>query len=489
MAEGGNLDFQMFDPEEEIIGEVVKRSPNKEKKERKYPIQAVTFFSELFSFIACTMVNCFEHGHRRYGIVADENLPVEFCSHLKGEVVYYQPIKERPTAPFRTPQDNDVLMNGIRWHTLNPHGSTAGVKNSCMIDSFLTDLKMRALDVDFCFSCLFFHRNGSGLLLERTLETLREHLVMYAKPKKEGLYQVVKNYTAAEDLKIKRIWLDKNGFKLFRYRDTDDLMYLPLMHAGWDTGVRISMDLYILRRLDSICKIITQMSCNCKSHCIDVFRGLISKVYQDERDSSEKDRGLEKEYTEWCLELAYNTNQKGMQEFEDRMWDWEMLDSGIPPALGDGKETQPLTKKECEKCKSKLELTRVEIPETTWLFIAEFSEELRKTPLSQLAGIEEYIIKGVIFQLMYVAVFKEDLRHHISLHRLNGKWYYYDDLQAGTLKSVDISKVNYKNKSNIRAFYYRRTPTRPHRCLIRMDQEARDRKTESENDQMFTFDK
>ena len=133
MAEANIPDIDMFDPEEEIVGEIVKRSPRKEREERKYPIQSVTFFSELLAVIACGLANCFDHGHNRYGVVAEENLPVEYLCHRKGEVVYYRPIKERPTAPFRTPQDNDIWMSGIRWNTLNPHGATAGVKNSCMI--------------------------------------------------------------------------------------------------------------------------------------------------------------------------------------------------------------------------------------------------------------------------------------------------------------------------------------------------------------------
>jgi hypothetical protein len=75
------------------------------------------------------------------------------------------------------------LLHEIKWGTVLPERGT-GVKNSCMIDSFLSDIKIRSLDKIVCFECPFVHNEGAGLELERMLLTMKGHIILFSKPEK-----------------------------------------------------------------------------------------------------------------------------------------------------------------------------------------------------------------------------------------------------------------------------------------------------------------
>ena len=104
---------------------------------------------------------------QKFGLIASENCPVIFTAHKNDEIVF------SPTEPslgelhgtLKIPEEGDILLHGIKWGTVMPERGK-GFKNSCMIDSFLTDVKIRSLDKNVCFECLFFIMKEPGLNLE-----------------------------------------------------------------------------------------------------------------------------------------------------------------------------------------------------------------------------------------------------------------------------------------------------------------------------------
>lgn len=208
------------------------------KKEKKILSTKIKFFENvLFSTVICALANC-STSHPKYGVYVSDNLPVIFDSHEEDDTIYYVPYRNRVIHPFRMPKVGDTLITGIRWNTVNPGPKKWGVTNSCMIDGFLTDLKLRSLDKDFCFECLFQHEGGPGRNLERCLRTLILHIIMFSKPIHRIGYQQIKKFSYEEDLKIKRIWMDKDCIKLVPIYDVkngvvnQDLLYRPVVKGN-----------------------------------------------------------------------------------------------------------------------------------------------------------------------------------------------------------------------------------------------------------------
>jgi hypothetical protein len=146
--------------EKEIIKQVIKASIKRGRD--NFKVQDVTFFQALQSKAKCSK-GCAE-GHPKFGLIASENRPVIFTAHKNDEIVYSptEPSLGELHGPLKIPEEGDILLHGIKWGTVLPERGT-GVKNSCMIDSFLTDIKIRSLDKNVCFECLFFHNEGPGL--------------------------------------------------------------------------------------------------------------------------------------------------------------------------------------------------------------------------------------------------------------------------------------------------------------------------------------
>ena len=218
---------QYFDSNVTIKGDkVVAVEPPK----MRFIESAMTFFSTLCVVSYCHV--CFK-GHFKYGLHVKSNLPCVLDKHDEDGVVYYIPFSSKITQPLRIPAVGDTLINGIRWNTTTPRDKQVAVVNSCMLDGFLTDLKMRSLDVKFCFECLFNHASGAGKDLEQCLRTLISHITISARPITQSKYVRIRSFSYEEDLKVKRIWLDKDAFHLVPEYNSDtgsyeqNLLYRP----------------------------------------------------------------------------------------------------------------------------------------------------------------------------------------------------------------------------------------------------------------------
>ena len=124
--------------------------------------------------------------------MASENRPVIFIAHKNDEIVY-SPTESSLSelhGPLKIPEKGDVLLNGIKWGIVLTE-RIKGVKNICLIDSFLTDIKIRSLDKNVCFECLFFQNEGARLEFEKMLLTLNGHIILFSKPEREGRHQIV----------------------------------------------------------------------------------------------------------------------------------------------------------------------------------------------------------------------------------------------------------------------------------------------------------
>lgn len=204
------------------------------RKDKRVPQSKVNCFRQKLRAIAtCGREDC-DMKHPMYGLFEEEKLPVIFDSHDANGECFYSPFRGKATKPFRIPEVGDTLITGIQWNTKNVDESKIGVSNSCMIDGFLTDLKLRSLDRDFCFECLFVHQAGPGRSLERCLRTLILHILVFAKPFFSHKYQQIRKFTVEQDLTIKRIWIEKDALKVVPKRNEEtgmmdqDLLYRPV---------------------------------------------------------------------------------------------------------------------------------------------------------------------------------------------------------------------------------------------------------------------
>ena len=197
----------------------------------RYLEKALTLFKMLSIAVACGYEGC-RTAHCKYGLHVASNQPCIFDVHDQ-EGVWYRPSVTKVSKPLRIPAEGDVLLTGIRWNTRKPRDDQKPIINTCMIDGFLTDLKLRSLDPKFCFECLFTFTEGGGRDLEQCLRTLISHVIVYARPLAKSRYKRIRSFSFEEDLRIKRIWLDKQALLKVSVYDEDlnryvyDLLYRP----------------------------------------------------------------------------------------------------------------------------------------------------------------------------------------------------------------------------------------------------------------------
>ena len=210
----------------------------------EFTVEEVTFYANLTVKNRCGVANC--DGHLIYGVVVKHNLPVEFLRHDTGEVAKYWPYVSKACLPYRTPMDREQLIGGIRWNTLTPREPhVKGISNSCMIDGWLTDIKLRTLDVKTCLGCWFIHKSGPGLKIEKALRTISKFILTCAAPVPDasGRNQIVKELTHDQDLFVKTIWLQEKLFNfdssLYKYRRGGEMFQnklVDLLHPSADPG-------------------------------------------------------------------------------------------------------------------------------------------------------------------------------------------------------------------------------------------------------------
>jgi len=251
-------------------------------KEGKIPQKLLYTGDKLLRAIHFCREDC-EYGgfHPRFAIWSLENQPVQFQSHRRGETAIYTYVRQGEVRkPFRVPEPGETLMSGVKWHTTRPKMEKAALMNSCGLDGFLTDLKLRSLDYNVCFECLFRHEGTSGRNLENILRTLISHIFVFAKSETGKLYQQIRKFTKEQDLFLKRVWLDDNGFRIMKKKfynsageifEAEDLLFVNKGDEEQDDGyrnfsfgnTRISMQYILMEQLHQICQVRVYFHCSC----------------------------------------------------------------------------------------------------------------------------------------------------------------------------------------------------------------------------------
>jgi len=429
--------------EKEIIKQVIKASIKRGRD--NFKVQDVTFFQALQSKAKCSK-GCAE-GHPKFGLIASENRPVIFTAHKNDEIVY-------------------------SWGTVLPERGT-GVKNSCMIDSFLTDIKIRSLDKNVCFECLFFHNEGPGLEFERMLLTMKGHIVLFSKPEKEGRHQIVQEMSYYQDLIIKRIFISSDNVPAYSTSDEESgIPYQNLMlfafngknhtriSENWRTAVQLSQDIQIMRRIDvvSIFSVICHCKCANEAQRVEnIYCCAIRVLKSGQLTVHPGYRGA----NETSIRKSFANRYFGASKDQARrLWSKDK-NRKLEPAL-------PVDMVRCLSCHQYPTVDSLTIPETTWLIVVEIPRELQKVSLRFMDGLKTIQMGGVTFYLTWVSILMTH-GHFCSMHLYGKDWYFFDDDSDGGLTRTDPEDIDYVNKENLKAFYLRRTEKNPHRCLLRRD--------------------
>ena len=456
--------------EKEIIKQVIKASIKRGRD--NFKVQDVTFFQALQSKAKCSK-GCAE-GHPKFGLIASENRPVIFTAHKNDEIVYSptEPSLGELHGPLKIPEEGDILLHGIKWGTVLPERGT-GVKNSCMIDSFLTDIKIRSLDKNVCFECLFFHNEGPGLEFERMLLTMKGHIVLFSKPEKEGRHQIVQEMSYYQDLIIKRIFISSDNVPAYSTSDEESgIPYQNLMlfafngknhtriSENWRTAVQLSQDIQIMRRIDvvSIFSVICHCKCANEAQRVEnIYCCAIRVLKSGQLTVHPGYRGA----NETSIRKSFANRYFGASKDQARrLWSKDK-NRKLEPAL-------PVDMVRCLSCHQYPTVDSLTIPETTWLIVVEIPRELQKASLRFMDSLKTIQMGGVTFYLTWVSILMTH-GHFCSMHLYGKDWYFFDDDSDGGLTRTDPEDIDYVNKENLKAFYLRRTEKNPHRCLLRRD--------------------
>lgn len=459
-------DIMELDPVIEIEGLKVVR-----KLERRMPefsVNRVVFFRTLIAIVECLVPNC--SGHRKYGVIDEENIPVVFRHHLPGQLAKYAMFKSPICRPIRVPDTGDQLLVGLKWKTTELAMLIATTKVlPSIFDCLIADLRLRMMLKDFCLECLFAHSNGKGLILERFLKTVLYHVVPFGRLKGKEDYMPVRSYDRKMELKLKRIYWGSKSFRI----TADTLSLKEQCSLGSpEKPVRHSKEVFegyfldpqtgILRNLDSVSKFNVLIKCNChggKSRICQVYCGFLRKL-----------KTVAGKAPEYNISLAKWMNEG--DEYEDPIWNYSLLGDDTPTIRFDSNLSQPISKT-CEKCKNFVNIIDVQVPPTTWLLVADLAETLKKVSVRSLQNIGSYQTGGVVFYPAFVLVYNTKLGHFTTLSLLQkDEWRFFDDYCGGLFKICDPDKVRYGDKLNLRVFFYRKTEINPHLCLSRAASEV-----------------
>lgn len=423
----------------------------------------VRFYPEVPIRVPCTQEGC--DGHFKYGVWEDRNLPVVFTNH-KYEIAYYHAFVIKATLPFKIADRGNSLMDGIKWYSASPRDGQIGLTNTCMIDGFLMDFKLRALDISYCVGCLFMHKSGYGRMIERALRTIIHYIFVVTKPtpSSDGMYQVVRKMSYEQQLFVKRIWIDKTFTpdELRTEMSTDyqgnqhlinDLMSDPNSRRRMMT--RLSMYRMLLENLSPVCNYIIKLACLCGSknyHCL---------FYRFKTIDHEDGPYI-------YPEPAFQTFNPMTLEFET---DYRAVGEGETARTRDVDKntTRRVNGMPCPRCNANMRITHIATPLTSWILICETPVFMRHS-----ISLDELSIAVVFgshaFELSWVSYMVRG-NHFVSAHLLNGTWYYYDDIAGGSgsrecpIIPIDLDNFNPLDYEMQRVFYRRTTETNPHRCI------------------------
>ena len=465
LSKEASRDWEMMDldPVTEVKGNEVVR--NFERRMPEFNVTRVVFFRALMVMVECLVPNC--KGHEKYGVVEEGNIPVVFRRHLPEKLPTYVMFKNHANRPIRVPETGDKMMVGIKWKATETSMLLETQKAlPSIFDCLIADLRLRMLFKEFCLECLFMHSNGKGFLLERFLKTLLYHIVPWGRltGKKES-FMPIRCYDRKMEMKFKRIWWGSKSFKV----STDSrslkeqcslgspeklMRFSREMFEGYDVDPQAG----ILRNLDSITRINVLVKCSCfggKSRICQVYCGLLRRL-----------KVVSGKAPEYNISLARWQNDG--EEYEDPIWNYSMFGNDTPTQRLESNLTDPISK-QCGKCKSFLNIVDVQVPKTTWLFMADLSETLRKMSVKGLQSIGSYQTGGVVFYPAFVLVYNTKNGQFTSLNLVKrDEWRFFDDLCGGLFKNCDPDKVRYQDKLNVRVFFYRKTEVNPHACLSRV---------------------
>jgi len=455
-------DVMELDPVTEVQGtNVVRRL---DRKLPEYTLSQVAFFRVLVMVVECVVPNCI--GHRKYGVVIDENVPVVFHRHNPDQSPVYVAYKSQICKPLRVPENGDHMLIGIKWKATSMSMVIETTKTvQCVFDCLIADLRIRMMLKEFCLECLFAHSNGKGLLLERFLKTILYHIVPWGRIKDRGQFVPIRSYDAKMAMKFRRIWWGQKAFKLFS--DNSSLKEHCMMGSP-EKPIVMSKNIFeghftdpqtgILRNLDSITRINILIQCNCygeKVRISQAYCGLLRKL-----------KPMPGRSVEYNINLAKWVNEG--DEYEDPIWNYSMFGNDTPTARFKPDLTEPISK-HCDKCGSFLNIVDVQVPKTTWLFMADLAEPLRKVSVKGLQRIGVYQTGGVTFIPAFVLVYNTQNGHFSTVNLVRkDEWRFFDDACGGIFKSCDPDKVKYQDRQNLRVFFYRKTEINPHACLSRI---------------------
>ncbi len=355
------------------------------------------------------------------------------------------------------PQRGDTVVDGIHWIALTVEAIGRSDNNTSMIDGMLVDLKLRSLfqEINFCFPCIFLNRSGEGLMLERLLRTLKQHILVYCKPKNSRRHELTTRLSPKElldmtSVKLKRVWLDKNDFKLFRKMENlklqDFLVYQPGKEIrefqNWTNGVSVNLDLKYLHKLDSISEVSLKLKCECLAYNVSYLQaGLLIEETTVQ--------GVTRPTIKIGMLNLNNSARVYTEEFRDYSI---FRDSIVPDGVRNNPECS-LFLDEFPRCFQSFNFTDIIIPPPTWLLIADFHSNCHKTPVENLRSATYFKMFDEEFSLNWVSIFNIVFKKFTSLHRVGKNWYLFDDANGNLLNYDKASKVNYKSSFNARAYY------------------------------------
>jgi hypothetical protein len=445
-----------LDPVTEVSGSLIVRKYDRKLEE--YKASRVTFFKTIVVMLECMIPLC--TGHQKFGVIVDENIPVIFKRHDKNEEAIYVRFKNPICNPLRMPESGDKILSGIRWRTGPVEASILSGSHSSMMDCLLANLRFRMLLKEFCLDCLFMHTNGMGLMFERLLKTILNHLFFMGRICDKESYKPVTSYNRSMELRIKRVWWSQNE-KAFRHVCCDSnkglkegLVYMDSnlwLFNNIPKGVTADPSQGVMRWLNTVSKILVTVRCGCEGGAMvhkEVYTGLLRKNRRNDLYSIV--------LAEWDL--------KG-DEYEDPIWNWSMFGPELGSKTVVNTQVKPVCR-ECVKCKGHVNIHNIRVPETTWLFMANMSEILQKGSVDGIKKIGTYVLGGVPFYLAFVVLYNIETGQFTSMNTYE-MWRFFDDSCGGLFKYCNPNKVKYQERWNLRAFYYRRTPVSPHRCVVK----------------------
>ena len=357
-----------------------------------------------------------------------------------------------------------------------PIDGQIGLRMTCMIDGFLTDLKVRTLDRNFCQGCIFIAKEGPARRLERIIRTIMHYIYAVAQPSvgPDGVHQSIRNFTyEQQQLFIKRIWIDRLYDEYELKEDTvscrrngvdvqmrvNDLSYDPNNHDE-QMLPRLSMFRFVIENLQPVSWYFADISCRCgvmPRKPFQVMRFMATRITTGVHIS---------------VEAAYFTFNPMSLEFDDEYWEYGAEDDSFYTSNFTRNLSKKVDGKACDTCQDPIHLSNFGTPETTWLLVVEcpnvYKYKLKHTQLPP-----SVIFQGELFELAWVSYMK-DGNHYISVHRMGGFWYFYDDYgQRRGSQPCPFSRLDSVQFNRDRVFYtlerafYLRTPVKtPHRCLV-----------------------